>query len=46
MTCQQCGKRPATHFCTGCGKWICDSPVCAARSAVDTLKAKVSVLKK
>jgi hypothetical protein len=26
-----CG-RPYTHFCDGCGKWICSHPWCLARS--------------
>lgn len=28
MTCAVCGAE-ATHFCTGCGKYLCDSMRCA-----------------
>jgi hypothetical protein len=45
MMCQQCGKKPATHYCSGCGKWICDSALCAAKSAVQTLQKKIAGLK-
>jgi len=31
--CGWCGKNDATHFCKGCGKWICDSALCVARGA-------------
>lgn len=30
-----CGKR-ATHFCYGCGKWICDGVMCNLKSAANT----------
>jgi hypothetical protein len=29
--CAWCGA-PATHLCTGCGKWICDAIACRMRS--------------
>ena len=30
-----CGNR-ATHYCNGCGKWICNSPKCNAYSIADS----------
>lgn len=30
-----CG-RLATHFCSGCGKWICSHPWCIAKSVAYT----------
>lgn len=39
-----CG-RIATHFCSGCGKWICSSPGCLAKStAAAVRKAAAYVL--
>jgi hypothetical protein len=29
--CYWCGA-PATHFCPGCGKWICDAYACGLKS--------------
>ncbi len=37
MKCQQCGTNEATHYCSGCGKWICDGPACAMKSAAESL---------
>lgn len=34
--CFWCGK-PATHYCTGCGHWICDSLTCRFKSVAQTL---------
>ncbi len=30
--CERCGAI-ATHFCTSCGKWLCDSTLCKTVSA-------------
>lgn len=38
--CAYCG-RQATHFCTGCGNWVCDGALCAARAAAKTLQVRV-----
>lgn len=32
QTCAYCG-HAATHFCTGCGNWVCDAGLCATRAA-------------
>lgn len=34
--CAYCGD-PATHFCSGCGNWICDRVLCNAKGAAKTL---------
>lgn len=31
--CAWCDNR-ATHFCTACGKWICNSPTCIISSVI------------
>jgi hypothetical protein len=30
--CEYCHTRNATHFCTGCRKWVCSNAVCLARA--------------
>lgn len=42
VKCHWCGA-DATHFCRGCGKWICSAPLCVLKSAA--LAAKLLVLK-
>jgi hypothetical protein len=32
QNCEICGA-PATHFCRGCGKWLCDKMSCNTRAA-------------
>ena len=34
--CGYCG-RDSTHFCDGCGKYICDRVVCVAKGAARSL---------
>lgn len=36
MNCEICG-RAATHFCTGCGKHLCDSMACMTRAAAGAI---------
>lgn len=37
MNCEMnCGK-PATHFCTACGKHLCDSMQCMTRAAASAI---------
>ncbi len=38
-----CG-RMATHYCYGCGKWVCSHPLCVAKSALSALKRFVPVV--
>lgn len=40
--CEYCQVRNATHFCSGCGKWVCDDARCMSRAAIKTIKAKVA----
>lgn len=40
MFCGYCGA-PATHFCSGCGKWICDRFLCNAKGAAVALGIRV-----
>lgn len=40
MLCEYCFKRAATHFCTGCGHWVCDDKLCNARAGAKTLLSK------
>lgn len=30
--CELCLERVATHFCSACGKWLCDRPGCRVAS--------------
>jgi hypothetical protein len=32
----------ATHFCNGCGNWVCNSPKCNAKAVAKTLGFPVS----
>ncbi len=34
--CGYCGQ-PSTHFCTGCGSWVCDRFLCTAKAAAKAL---------
>jgi len=36
QTCAYCGLA-ATHFCSGCGKWVCDKGICASKAAVSAI---------
>ena len=38
QTCAYCGLS-ATHFCSGCGKWVCDKMSCAAKGAAAAFAA-------
>ena len=38
--CYWCGGW-ATHYCSACGKWICDAAVCALKSAGEAAKLKI-----
>ena len=38
MNCEICGA-PATHLCTGCGKYLCDSIACAAKGAASAIRS-------
>lgn len=40
--CGYCGA-PATHFCDGCGQWVCDRFLCNAKGAAKTLGIPVKV---
>jgi hypothetical protein len=44
--CEYCGINKATHFCTNCGHWVCNSPAClykaAAKGAVNIGRAVAS----
>lgn len=31
--CEYCKLKLATHYCYGCGKYICNSPACIAKGA-------------
>lgn len=33
MMCEVCRNAKATHFCTGCRKWLCDGFMCNLKSA-------------
>lgn len=37
-TCYYCGE-VATHFCFGCGHWLCNSAHCNAQAAAGAVKA-------
>ena len=41
MKCYWCGD-DATHYCTGCGKYVCDKWLCKTKSIAATLGVKVS----
>lgn len=41
--CAYCGDR-ATHFCSGCGNWICDRALCVIKGAAKTLGIPVNTL--
>lgn len=43
--CAWCGE-PATHYCTGCGKWICNKPSCIANSAASAVNNLTRRIKK
>lgn len=34
MLCEYCGFRQATHFCSGCGKWVCNDLWCNTQAAL------------
>lgn len=38
--CEWCGE-PATHFCTGCGKWVCDALACGLKSTIAAGKKRI-----
>jgi len=44
IPCAWCGK-PATHFCSDCGKYICDKWICKAKSAAVVVGVPETVLK-
>jgi hypothetical protein len=33
MICEYCQVRQATHYCSTCKHWLCDSPACKAAAA-------------
>jgi hypothetical protein len=41
VRCAWCGL-PATHFCSACGKWICDAFLCKAKSTALALGIRVA----
>ncbi len=44
MICEYCNIREATHFCSGCGHWVCSNVRCnAAAIATATKRAAVAV---
>lgn len=42
MICDYCKNRPATHFCSGCGHWVCSSPLCLFKAAAAAIAGKRS----
>ena len=30
--CEYCSRNRATHYCSNCGHWVCNSPACEARA--------------
>lgn len=40
--CEYCGTRQATHFCSGCGHWVCSWPTCMARASAAAIKRGVN----
>jgi len=42
--CEYCGKKPAVEFCTGCGKWVCHSPLCVSMAGTKTLLGKIELM--
>jgi hypothetical protein len=39
--CQQCGRVANLHYCKGCGKWVCSSPACNMKSAVESVLKRI-----
>jgi hypothetical protein len=38
MICEYCRKNQATHFCSTCGHWVCNSPLCELRAGAKGLQ--------